>query len=108
MRDISGNWAEAYILRLVIRGIVDNVEFYRPDANLTRAEFLKIVINTTGWQVPTTHLYLPFDDVASNVWYAPYVSLAIDKKMIDGERTSFNPNNTITRAEATKILMTAL
>ena len=108
MRDITGNWAEAYILRLVIRGIVDNVEFYRPDANLTRAEFLKIVINTTGWQIPKTGLNIPFSDVSSDAWYAPYVSYAISKHMIDGSRTRFNPNDTITRAEATKILMTAL
>lgn len=108
VRDISGNWAEFYILRLVIRGIVDNVAFYRPDAHLSRAEFLKIVINSTGWQVPSTGLNIPFDDVSLNTWYAPYVSLALSKGMIAGNRVSFNPNDSITRAEATKILMTAL
>ncbi len=77
-----GNWAELYILKLVVRGIVDNVEFYRPDANLTRAEFLKIVINTTGWNVPTQNLYIPFNDVSLSAWYAPYVSLALSKGMI--------------------------
>lgn len=108
VRDVVGNWAESYILRLVVRGIVDNVEYFRPDANLTRAEFLKIVINTTGWQVPTTGLVIPFNDVSPSAWYAPYVSLAISKDMIRSDRTSFDPNDTITRAEATKILMVAL
>ena len=108
VRDVVGNWAELYILKLVVRGIVDNVEFFRPDANLTRAEFLKIVINTTGWNVPTQNLYIPFNDVSLSAWYAPYVSLALTKGMITGDRTSFDPNDTISRAEATKILMVSL
>lgn len=92
---------------MVIRGIVNNVEFYHPDASLTRAEFLKIVINSTGWNVPTANMYIPFNDVSANIWYAPYVSLALSKGMITGARSSFHPNDPITRAEAAKILMTA-
>lgn len=76
------NWAEADIIRLVTRGIIDNVISYQPDASLTRAEFLKIVINSTGWDLPTTTgtgLDIPFNDVSLTVWYAPYVSLARSK-----------------------------
>ena len=106
-RDVAWNWAETYINRLVVRGIIDNVAFYRPDASLTRAEFLKIVINSTGWPLPTTGLTIPFSDVATNIWYAPYVSLALSKGMIQSA-TRFRPNDTITRAEVTKILTLAL
>lgn len=102
--DVSGNWAEGYILRLAIRGIVDNVALYRPNDNLTRAEYLKIVINTTGWEVPKTNMNSSFNDVSANTWYAKYVSLALSKGMISSN-TSFRPNDSITRAEATKILM---
>ncbi len=106
-RDVRWNWAEIYINRLVIRGIIDNVAFYRPDASLTRAEFLKIVINSTGWPLTMTGLTIPFSDVTTNVWYAPYVSLALSKGMIQSA-TRFRPNDTITRAEVTKILTLAL
>lgn len=106
-RDISSNWARAYIIKLVIRGIVDNVAYYNPNTNLSRAEFLKIVINTTGWVVPTTNLNIPFNDVSTNTWYAKYVSLALSKGMIRSD-TRFRPNDSITRAEATKILMVTL
>ncbi|MFZ2256299.1 MAG: S-layer homology domain-containing protein [Patescibacteria group bacterium] len=81
-RDIAMNWAEADIIRLVTRGIIDNVISYQPDASLTRAEFLKIVINSTGWDLPTTTgtgLDIPFNDVSLTVWYAQYVSLARSK-----------------------------
>jgi hypothetical protein len=83
------------------------VSFYHPDASLTRAEFLKIVINTTGWPVPTTGLNIPFNDVPANLWYAPYASLALSKGMIQSS-TRFRPNDPITRSEVSKILTTAL
>ena len=105
--DITDNWAKLYILRLAVRGIIDNASFYRPNDSLTRAEFLKIVINTAGWNPPTTNIHIPFNDVSSNIWYARYVSFALSKGMITGANTDFRPNDKITRAEATKILMTA-
>lgn len=49
---------------------------------------------------------IPFDDVSANTWYAKYVSLALSKGMISAN-ASFRPNDTVTRAEATKILMNA-
>jgi hypothetical protein len=106
-RDISVNWARAYIIKLVSRGIVDNVAYYNPNTNLSRAEFLKIVINTTGWDVPTVNLNIPFNDVSSNVWYARYTSLALSRGMIRSS-TRFRPNDFITRAEAAKILTLVL
>lgn len=106
-RDITTNWARSYIIRLVTRGIIDNTAFFRPDAGLTRAEFLKIIINTTGWALPVHSGYLPFRDVSSSSWYAPYVSLALSGGLIRSA-TDFNPNIPITRAEATKIFMKAL
>ncbi len=78
-RDIQWNWAKSYIIKLVSRGIVDNVAYYHPNHNLTRAEFLKIVINTAGWNTPTTGLNIPFYDVAGSTWYAQYVSLALSR-----------------------------
>ena len=106
-RDINGNWAKNYIIRLVVRGIIDNTTYYRPNASLTRAEFLKIIINTTGWDLPQTIWDLPFRDVSIGAWYAKYVSLALSKGLIR-DYTYFNPNDSITRAEATKIFMEAL
>lgn len=105
--DIGNNWAQFYIIRLVIRGIIDNVEFYHPDNNLTRAEFLKIVMNSAGQSVSNENLDIPFDDVSMSIWYAPYVSMAVSKGMISRTNANFRPDAPITRAEATKILMTA-
>lgn len=91
---------------MVIRGIVDNIAYYRPDDSLTRAEFLKIVINSAGWDISTTNRQTGFDDVPEDIWYAPYISLALSREMITGANANFRPNDRITRAEATKSLIT--
>ena len=44
--DIEDNWAQFYVVHLASRGIIDNAKLYRPDDGLTRAEFLKIIINS--------------------------------------------------------------
>ena len=102
--DISSNWAKGYIEHLVSRGVVTNTEKYNPDNNLTRAEFLKIAINAAGWEVGTGTTAI-FADVTTNVWYAPYVSLAVSRGIITNKSTNFRPNDTISRAEAAKIIV---
>lgn len=102
--DISGHWAKGYIQKLVARGIIDNIEKYNPDHHLTRAEFLKIVFNTAGWQVGTG-ITTVFTDVTSDAWYAPYISLAVSKGIVSDKSAVFRPNDTISRAEAAKIIV---
>jgi len=106
-RDISVNWAEADIQRLVIRGIIDNVAYFHPHESLSRAEFLKIIINTAGWIKPTLVLNVAFNDVSSESWYSPYVSVGISRGLLENT-TLFRPNDPITRAEASMMLMKSL
>ncbi len=106
-RDVRGNWAEQFINQLVMRGIIDNVSYYHPNGWLTRAEFLKIVLNTTGWSRPIIGFNLPYNDVSVNSWQAQYVALALDKGMIN-RSFRFRPNDPISRAEAAKILLVTL
>ena len=50
---------------------------------------------------------MSFTDVPETAWYAPYVQLALEKKMIR-DANNFRPNDSVTRAEAMKILTQAL
>jgi hypothetical protein len=77
--DIGNNWARNDILKLATRGIINNVELYNPNRSLTRAEFLKIVLKSTGWDIPTGNLLVPYNDISINSWHAQYVSLAVSK-----------------------------
>lgn len=102
--DISSNWAKGYIEHLVARGVIDNTDKYNPDNNLTRAEFLKIAFNTAGWETSATGTTV-FKDVAAGAWYTPYISLALSKGIVSDRFTNFRPNDTISRAEAAKIIV---
>lgn len=60
-------------------------------------------MNAAGWKTTTNTTV--FKDVASSEWYAPYVSLALSKGIISNKNTNFRPNDTISRAEAAKIIV---
>ncbi len=104
-KDISSNWAKGHIQKLVSHGLLDNTERYRPDDRLTRAEFLKIVIDTVGWDTASATSSMTFRDVDSSAWYAPYISVALSRGIISDTSQDFRPNSAISRAEAAKILV---
>ena len=61
-------------------------------------------MNAAGWNVGTETTTV-FSDVASDMWYAPYVSFALSHDIISGASTNFRPNDPISRAEAAKIIV---
>ncbi len=77
------------------------------DRTLTRAEFLKLVLNASGVDVSSAGTTTPFSDVNSNMWYASYVAYAVKGGIVQGDNGLFRPNDTITRAEASKIFVRA-
>jgi hypothetical protein len=106
--DISGSWAESAIRTLASRGIINNATRFRPSDSLTRAEFLKIVGNSAGWKLAEINgKRIPFRDVASSDWFAPYAVYAATNGVISNG-TRFRPNAQISRAEIAKILVNAL
>lgn len=63
-----------------------------------------MVMNAAGYKIGTGTTII-FADVASDAWYAPYISLALSKGIISGKNTMFRPDDTISRAEAAKIIV---
>lgn len=105
--DIDGSFAKEYINLLVSLGVVKGYSdgTFRPDNNVTRAEFLsmimkkeKISINetsTTFEDVPDA--WLSVIATAEKQWY-------IKGQYVNGKKIA-RPNDSITRAEAIKILL---
>lgn len=75
------------------------------DRRLTRIEFLKLLLNAAGVDVQSAGTATPFSDVASNTWYAPYVAYAVKGGIVHGDEGKFRPNDILSRAEASKILI---
>ncbi len=111
-RDISHHWARNYIENLYRRCIIDgrSDDLFVPDGLSTRAELVKIVLNTYLFSTsPFEDLFL---DVKSGDWFAGYVISAAKLGFVEGYvnldgSSHFKPHQAITRAEALKVILRA-
>ena len=104
--DIQGHWAQEAIEKFVnlgyINGYGDNT--FKPDGQITRAEFVKIVNRVFNLTSKTNE---NFTDVNPGDWYYDEVRIAVNNGYINGYQDgTFKPNNLITRQEAMKIITT--
>jgi hypothetical protein len=105
--DISGHWAESVMQKWIddgsLSGYGDGV--YRPDANITRAEFMALVNRMNGY----TELSAGVDaykDVDSSAWYYNDVSRALAAGYVNGTGAdAMTPNGLITRQEAMTMVL---
>ena len=76
---------------------------FRPDAPITRAEAIKILMKAAGLNGTTTGA--SFSDVGPNYdWARPYINQAYTLGIMSGQNGRFRPADPITRAEAAKIV----
>jgi hypothetical protein len=103
---LTSDWSYKYIQNGSIEGIVRGYDdgFFRPRKNVSRIEFLKMVLN--AGEVITDNTYVnPFPDLANDFWGTEYVKTAVKGNIISGYSDGlFKPDQAITRAEAAKIV----
>ena len=88
----------------IINGYNDGI--FKPDAPITRAEFVKIINNAFGY---TKVGNVTFTDVKQGDWFYNEVAIAKQAGYINGKtETTFAPNDKITRQEVAKILTTIM
>lgn len=104
--DIDKNhWAyisiDALAKNMILNGYLDGT--FKPENNITRAEFAKIIVSATD-----TFDYLStsaFRDVSTDDWYYSYVSSAYKLGYITGYPDgSFHPDDKISRADICTIV----
>lgn len=106
--DTPFNIAIDYLERnKVVEGYQDGT--FRPNQEINRVEFLKMIYATIGYNESASELVdLPFPDVADDEWYTIYVQEAYRNYVIDGYPDgTFQPENSINNVEALKIVMNA-
>lgn len=112
------------ISELVERGIlegytVDGDKYFYPNNPITRAEFTKIILAILCISPSEEAKLLPavFSDILkTSDWYYSYTKESFIRELISGYlgetdsngQSPFKPNNTISRAEAAKIMLEAL
>jgi len=124
------DWYLEAVMKLWKMGILNGVKeggywYFKPHENITRAAFLKILVesyersydetlpsepgqNSCDVQnPPACQAIMPFLDVrSSKEWFYQYVLIAYKRGWIEG-KSSFNPHGSITRAQAAKLLVKA-
>jgi hypothetical protein len=108
--DVKGHWAEVYIEQLYRAEIVSGktATTFDPNGLITRAELTKVAMKAFIKAELPVIIENPFSDVSAGDWYAPFVEQARIQGILAGYSDgTFKPNNSITRAEALKILLLA-
>ena len=91
-------WASEAVAYLVGRGILNPVDRLYPQSNITRDEFMKILVLAFG--VYDSEATSDFDDVPSDSWQYPYVSSAKKLNITSGiSATEFGANELIAREQ---------
>jgi 5-hydroxyisourate hydrolase-like protein (transthyretin family) len=105
----QGVWYSEYINALYAEGLINGLSEseFGPNAELTRAQLAKMVVEAYGLELDTS-VELPFTDVKEDVWYTDYIKTLYKHDLIDGKTaTTFAPNEPIKRADFAKLLTEA-
>lgn len=86
----------------ITRGYIGG--FFRPNQNVTRAEFLKILLLATPVSISPIVTTSPYSDVAPDEWYAVFAQFSKEKNLLPDTANGFKPNEEITRGEVAEII----
>ncbi len=108
--DVSGHWAwtGGQIPYLVEKGVLNGYKqpngtyMFKPDGEITRAEFIKILDETFGLTATTS---INYKDVSTSDWFHPYFAKAAAQGYILNYGSYATPNGKITREEALSLLV---
>jgi len=108
-KDISWHWAEWYIEDLYKKWVLANKAQYNPDEFLTRAEMIKMIVETFWYWKIDDDSNIWFKDIVKNAWYTKYLSSAVKNWIVNWPEisSSFKPWEFVNRAEAIKMILEA-
>ena len=98
-------WAEDALYYLAQKnidsGYGDNT--FKPEKNITRAEFVKIIVSCFFDEDEGAEM--PFADVGADKWYSKYIAAALAQKIVSGlSETEFGPDRYMTRQDMAVVL----
>lgn len=104
----SDHWAYEYIDYLSASGIASgNNGRFNPDNNVTREEFVKMLVDSLGLTNPDSRCN--FDDVSQNKWYYKYVASAFGCGIINGTtKNTFGIGECVSRQDIAVMTVRAL
>ncbi|MDQ6417972.1 S-layer homology domain-containing protein [Paenibacillus sp. LHD-117] len=107
-KDIAGHWAEASILKASERGFVAGYSdgTFRPQRQVTRAEFVAMLVRALELQVPTAPQLEFADHDSIPAWARGYIAAGIEAGIIEGYADgTFQAGKLISRAEMASMIV---
>ncbi|MBM7577900.1 S-layer homology domain-containing protein [Jeotgalibacillus terrae] len=94
------NWAHDYVTIMdekeIFGGYQDGT--FNPQANLTRAQAAKIIVNAFDLPYDENEMETGFNDVSADHWAAAYINALVDAEITTGtSQTAFSPEEDVTR-----------
>lgn len=106
--DVAANaWSYQYVCTAASSGVVTGYQsgpdkgYYRPSRNVSRAEFLALLLRSLGDTVPSSD-QSSYEDVRSGQWYSGYAKYSKDHGLFPG--STLNPGGFTTRREVARII----
>ena len=109
LSDIKGHWAEKTIQALFDKGIISGTNGkYQPQKNISRAEFVVMLVKVMGYKESKNTKY-SFTDTSKH-WAKTAIETAVENKLILVSEwgKSFKPNSNITREQMAVMMARAL
>ena len=100
----TNHWAYPYVTALASKNIISGYDngTFKPNNNVTREEFVKMIIGATGLLTDGTQC--DFSDVPANAWYYEYIASAYQAGVVSGtDNGAFGVGRNITRQDVAVI-----
>ncbi len=101
--EIEDHWASESLTYFVDQGWLEGYPdgTYRPDTQITRAEFMALVNRVCGFTEQNDEAAKAFTDVDASAWYFKQVSIALAAGYVNGTgATTMDPDGLLTREMA--------
>jgi len=107
--DVQQHWSQQAVEVLAARGIISGVSDgkYDPDGVVTRAQFAKMLLGALDLK-PKEEVPSVFTDVPASHWAAKWVATAATQGLVQGEGSSFRPDDEISREQMMAMIVRAL
>lgn len=109
--DVDENhWAAKQIDILSDQGVIVGYPdgTFKPDENVTRAEFASMAIKALGQEHTKVIQPVEFTDITSAFWAYDAIQKALYFDLISSDKTLFRPDDNVSREEATTVAVNAL
>lgn len=108
--DVQFEWFAPYVCYAKNKGWVQGYPdgTFKPGKIVNKVEAIKMLVNSQGYEVPTTIIGVIFDDVDNSQWYAPFIQVAKAKKLLEETGTTFSPNDEMERGAISENIYRAI